>query len=267
MLAGMHPFKKDTGMDTAGAILKDAPQSLGDVRADTPSLLQHIVKKMLAKDRRDRYQSIHEVQTDLKELLEDSDRPAPATGRRLKSLYWLAATALVVVGAGTWAFLRFYPREAALPPPRIVPVTTSGAENPSLSPGGNWVAYHWKGEKEANSHIWNAKPVAIMCFYDFATRRVRNLAPMQSGPAFQPEAGLSVSLDGKWLVYSGGFGTQDVRPEEFPLGTALPLGRLRTRVPHLGSVGRLESFRKWFRRNCLGRARIHPLQCRSSGQD
>ena len=57
---------------------------------------------------------------------------------------------------------------------------------------------------------WNAKPVAIMCFYDFATRRVRSLAPVHSGPAFQPEKGLSVSPDGKWLVYSGGFGTQDV---------------------------------------------------------
>ncbi len=79
MLAGIHPFKRETGMDTAGAILKDAPQPLGELRPDVPVLLQHIVKRMLAKDSADRYLSIHEVQTDLKELLEEPDRPAPGT--------------------------------------------------------------------------------------------------------------------------------------------------------------------------------------------
>ena len=156
MLAGVHPFKKETGMDTASAILKDTPQPLGELRPDTPVLLQHIVKKMLAKDPQDRYPSIHDVRTDLRELLEDSNRPVPGNRRRRKLLYWIAATALVVVGAGIWTFFQFFPREVALPPPRIVPVTTSGGEKayPSLSPDGNWIAFHWRGEKRDNWDIY-----------------------------------------------------------------------------------------------------------------
>jgi serine/threonine protein kinase len=142
MLAGVHPFKKQTGMDTAGAILRDTPQLLGELRPDSPALLQHIVKKMLAKDPNDRYSSIHEVQTDLRELLEDSNRPGHMKRRGLQSLFWIAATVLVVVGTGIWTIFQFFPREAALPPPRIVPVTTSGGAKPLFeifagrNPGG-----------------------------------------------------------------------------------------------------------------------------------
>ncbi len=156
MLAGVHPFKKETGMDTASAILNATPKPLVDLRPDVPGLLQHIVKKMLAKDPQDRYPSIHDVRTDLKELLEASDRPAMGKRRRLKPLYWIAASALVVAGAGIWAFIQFFPRETALPPLRIVPVTTTGGRKafPSLSPDGNWIAFAWMGEKGDNWDIY-----------------------------------------------------------------------------------------------------------------
>ncbi len=106
MLAGVHPFKKKAAMDTAGAILNSAPQPLGELRTDVPGLLQHIVTKMLAKDPHDRYPSMHDLRTDLTELLEDSGRPARGKTRRPKPLYWIAAISLVVVAAGTWTFLR-----------------------------------------------------------------------------------------------------------------------------------------------------------------
>jgi hypothetical protein len=156
MLAGVHPFKKQTGMDTASAILKDTPPPLGELRPDIPVLLQHIVKKMLAKDPNDRYSSIHEVQTDLKELIEEPDRPALGKRRRLKPLYWIAATALVVVYVGIRTFLQFFPRKVRLPPPMFVPVTAFGGakDYPSLSPDGNWIAFQWKGEKQDNWDIY-----------------------------------------------------------------------------------------------------------------
>ena len=68
MPAGIHPFKKGTGMDTASAILNSSPQPLGELCPDVPGLLQHIVKMMLAKDPHDRYPSIHDVRIDLREL-------------------------------------------------------------------------------------------------------------------------------------------------------------------------------------------------------
>jgi len=199
MLAGSHPFKRDTGMDTASAILKDAPRPLGEVRADTPGLLQHIVRKMLAKDARDRYSSIHEVQTDLKELVEESDRPTPKKRRRLKPLYWIAATALAVVSAGIWVFFRFYPREAALPPPRIVLVTTTAGEkgNPSLSPDGNWIAFQWDGETRDNLDIY-VKELDGRGFNRLTTDPAEDCCPAWS-PDGRQVAFLRRSVD-RWIL-------------------------------------------------------------------
>jgi len=199
MLAGVHPFKKPTGMDTAVAILKDTPQPLGELRPDIPVLLQHIVKKMLAKDPNDRYMSIHEVQTDLRELMEESNRPAQGKRRGLKPLYWIAATALVVIGAGIWTFFHFFPRGAALPPQRFVPVTTSGgAFGPSLSPDGNWIAFNWRGEKRDNWDIY-VKELDGPGFNRLTTDPADDRAPAWS-PDGRQIAFLRAS-GGRWIWY------------------------------------------------------------------
>ncbi len=156
MLAGVHPFKKPTGMDTAGAILKDTPQPIGELRPDIPVLLQHTVKKMLAKDPQDRYPSIHDLRTDLNDLLEEPNRPIRGKNRGLKPIYWITAAVLVIAGAGIWAFFKYFPRGDAMPPPKFVPVTSSGTSkgSPAISPDGNWIAFHWRGEKQDNWDIY-----------------------------------------------------------------------------------------------------------------
>jgi Tol biopolymer transport system component/serine/threonine protein kinase len=200
MLAGVHPFKKKTGMDTASAILNSVPQPLSELRPDTPGLLQHIVKKMLAKDPKDRYPSMHDVRTDLRELMEESNRPARGNRRGLKPLYWIAATALVVVGAGIWTFFHFFSRGAALPPPRFVPVTTSGGEkaSPSLSPDGNWVAFAWTGEKQDNWDIY-VKEVEGPGFNRLTTDPAEDFFPAWS-PDGRQIAFVRASGD-RWILY------------------------------------------------------------------
>ena len=49
-----------------------SPPPLTRYTEDIPVLLQHTVRKMLAKEPDDRYQLIHEVRTNLGELLEES---------------------------------------------------------------------------------------------------------------------------------------------------------------------------------------------------
>ena len=156
MLAGIHPFKKKTGMDTASAILNAAPQPLGEFRPDVPVLLQYTVKKMLAKDPHDRYASIHDVRIDLEGLQEGSDQPPLEKHIRLKPSFWAAVAALVLIAAGIRGFFLFFPREAALPRVKTVPATISGGEKnfPSLSHDGNWVAFQWNGEKQDNFDIY-----------------------------------------------------------------------------------------------------------------
>jgi Tol biopolymer transport system component len=56
----------------------------------------------------------------------------------------------------------------------------------------------------------NAKPVATICLYDLATRRVRSLAPVSGDPGYRIDIGLSVSPQEEWLLYSGGIFTSNI---------------------------------------------------------
>ena len=71
MLTGVHPFKKDTAVETANSILNDVPRLVAAHVDDPPVLLQHTVKKMLAKETGRRYQLIHDVRTDLADLVSE----------------------------------------------------------------------------------------------------------------------------------------------------------------------------------------------------
>ena len=72
MLTGVNPFKGDTSVDTSHAILGETPPPLTRYTEGIPVLLQHTVRKMLAKEADRRFQLIHDVRTDLGELIEES---------------------------------------------------------------------------------------------------------------------------------------------------------------------------------------------------
>jgi hypothetical protein len=57
---------------------------------------------------------------------------------------------------------------------------------------------------------FDAKPMATICLYDFAQRRVKNLAPISNNPGYEASNGVSISPGGRWLVYSGGIVTSDI---------------------------------------------------------
>ena len=71
MLTGVNPFKGDTSVDTSHAIVGETPPPLTRYTEDIPALLQHTVKKMLAKEPDRRYQLIHDVRIDLSEVIDD----------------------------------------------------------------------------------------------------------------------------------------------------------------------------------------------------
>jgi len=128
MLAGTHPFRKKTGMDTASAILTTLPQPLDHLRPDIPSCLQRIVTRALEKDPKSRYSSAHEIQGDLRKCQESL--LIPETGRlSVRSLLRqarrrrMAVPALVILLAigflSFWALKRQarirWAREEAIP--------------------------------------------------------------------------------------------------------------------------------------------------------
>jgi len=69
MITGVHPFREE-GRETAGLILYTNPPPLARYTAGIPEILEHTVGKMLTKDLNKRYQSVHEVLTNLHQLME-----------------------------------------------------------------------------------------------------------------------------------------------------------------------------------------------------
>jgi len=149
MATGQRPFKGDSNVSLLSAVLRDTPPLVTDLRSDLPRDLGRIVKRCLAKDPEERYQSAKDLRNDLKALKEDSDSAeiarrdpiaTPASGvsgpatavsatevpRRGSRWIWIATAAVVVLAAGVLA------ARWASPPskPRVTAthqITTDGA--------------------------------------------------------------------------------------------------------------------------------------------
>jgi len=122
MLTGIDPLKKSTPMDTANAVLNEIPPPLARYARDAPELLQHTVGKMLAKGPEDRFQSVHEVRTDLIGILRGgrdvaTAEPGRSVVTRLRPV-WLTLVALILIftiaATSWWVQDRFFtsPAEA-----------------------------------------------------------------------------------------------------------------------------------------------------------
>jgi len=80
LLGRRHPFRRETTADTLSAILGDPP----DLRGDLPQGLMVMIRRLLAKDREERYESMQQVRSDLARMAATSLAPeneAPAEDR------------------------------------------------------------------------------------------------------------------------------------------------------------------------------------------
>lgn len=179
MVTGSTPFSGETTSHITVAILEKEPASMVGIAPSVPRELQRIVRKSLAKDRHERYQTARDLLIDLKSLTQELDaankldrsaapestdervvargtvkppsqtngfQSGPSASRSWHPFHKIPATARVLFGLLLTAFLiwYFWPRGNTTPPPLIaIPLTTDpGYEGmPSLSPDGNYVAY------------------------------------------------------------------------------------------------------------------------------
>ncbi|MEE8349503.1 MAG: serine/threonine-protein kinase, partial [Acidobacteriota bacterium] len=150
MLTGVHPFKKDGHIDTAKAVLSDTSPPLSRYAEDVPVLLQHTVKKMLAKEPGERYQLVHDVKTDLGEIIVISGESAlnseVLTAASAKpSYFWpVVAGGLMLVVMLALAF--FWPFTAAPPEGPIDSIAVLLFENQSGDPDLNYLSEGIAGE-------------------------------------------------------------------------------------------------------------------------
>jgi len=76
MATGRLPFSGDTVTETIDRIAHSQPEAIGRLNYDVPPELEVIIKKALRKDREERYQRIHDLLVDLRELKRESDLAA-----------------------------------------------------------------------------------------------------------------------------------------------------------------------------------------------
>jgi len=152
MLTGVNPFKGDTSVDTSHAILGETPPPLTRYTEEIPVLLQHTVKKMLAKEPDQRYQLIHDVRTDLGELREDSGDSirgmttgVPSIGGWKRAITW-SITAAVIAIAGWALWSPTVPTSKPLTKVVIItpdnaPLADSRFNQVAISPDGRTIVY------------------------------------------------------------------------------------------------------------------------------
>jgi len=162
MISAVHPFLKTEAMETAGAILKDAPPPLARYREEVSEVLQHLVRKMLAKEPKSRYQLAHDIHTDLVALQQDPGPAAVLAGQiqmtppaRWQSLLPWAVSGLLAVFVVLLAFWRPWESSPEPEPPRRLEVSigadasffdVEGETAAVLSPDGSLLAFVARSE-------------------------------------------------------------------------------------------------------------------------
>ncbi|MBI4454402.1 MAG: PD40 domain-containing protein [Acidobacteria bacterium] len=155
MATGTLPFRGNTSPAVFDAILHKIPTPLTRLNPELPDELEHIINKALEKDRKLRYQSAAEIQTDLARLRRDSESGssstfAPSAFRALPRYRVAVSLALgaVLLAAILWVLLPRTDRESSevrlsLKKAAFTQLTTQPGEElfPSLAPDGKSVAY------------------------------------------------------------------------------------------------------------------------------
>ena len=143
MLTGKRAFEGKSQLSVASAILEKDPAPIGTMKPMTPPGLVHVVKKCLAKDRDERWQSSSDLKSELNWVVESGSQtgaPAFAVTKRSKRerVAWAAVAVSVVA---LLAVLAAFLGQVSLRPPLLISSVTPppGAQFvglPKVSPDG-----------------------------------------------------------------------------------------------------------------------------------
>ncbi len=157
--AGRRPFVGDSSVDTLHKVIHDDPAPLQDLIPDAPPELRRIIRKCLAKDPDERYQSAKDLAIDLRELKREIDSQprgmaaiaAPARNRGV----WMGAglVALLVVIAAMVIPFRHRTTASNKTPMSVARITANGnVIGATISPDGEYIAYAYS---DAGKHsLW-----------------------------------------------------------------------------------------------------------------
>ncbi|MCH8947732.1 MAG: winged helix-turn-helix domain-containing protein [Acidobacteria bacterium] len=136
----------DHSLNTAISKIREA---LGDL-ADNPRFVETLPRRG--------YRFIAPVEESGQASEPEATMPVPPLPwwRTTRRPFWSAVLLAVVIGGAAWFQFFRAPSKSALPPMRVVPLTTlPGSEfDPALSPDGNHLAFSWDGETGDNVDIY-----------------------------------------------------------------------------------------------------------------
>jgi Tol biopolymer transport system component/tRNA A-37 threonylcarbamoyl transferase component Bud32 len=195
MVTGARPFHGETPMSTIGAILKDEPASITELKQSLPRHAGRIIRRCLAKNPDRRYQTALELRNELEELkreVESGEHAADSRGAETRARWstrrWVAlGVGVVLVVLAPWAIRRWLEQEAPATVYTPVPITSSiGVEyDVNWSPEGEFIAF---GRVREGSSDVMVQPVSG------GEAEVRAGGPGdQAAPRWSP--------DGKYLAY------------------------------------------------------------------
>jgi serine/threonine protein kinase len=166
MATGKAAFAGKSRASLIAAILSSEPPPISTLQPMTPPALDRVIKRCLAKDPDDRWQSAGDLASELRWIAEGGSQagvPAPLVAHRTNRARWawLAAAvfAALVVAAGLLYFRNnensLKSLQAYLPPPENTSYFFTGdsAGFPVLSPQGDRLAFVATDER-ANRLIW-----------------------------------------------------------------------------------------------------------------
>jgi Tol biopolymer transport system component/predicted Ser/Thr protein kinase len=204
MITGEPPFKGETAADLFAVILTAEPQPLSQNAPDAPAELERILRKALAKDSRDRYQSVRDLQIDLQMLRQDSESnaaarqhlsgssavaqaPASSIAAPAAKRWRVAGAAMIalLIAAATWFGLNRPGESFRLSDLRLTELTSlrisvgSNLSRLSFSPDGKLIAYSLGGME--GSHLW------IMQLIGGQPKRVTDSEWNASNPVWSPD--------------------------------------------------------------------------------
>ena len=165
MLTGRKAFSGRTPASLIGAILKDQPPPVSLVQPLTPQPLDHIVRRCLAKNADDRWQTARDLRAELQWVVESDsqaqlERRPPARRARAEHLAWAAVT-LFLSAALAWTTFRGPPgnglRRVNLAVPPALQLGGAGGDRlVAISPDGRHVAFVARSEGSHQIYLRSA---------------------------------------------------------------------------------------------------------------
>jgi serine/threonine protein kinase/tetratricopeptide (TPR) repeat protein len=128
MTSGIHPFSKESPIETLSSILRDPTPPVSVRPKVVNPVLTPILRRALAKDRASRYQKVSELVVDIRKLLRET-----VGGPRLLFRGWqLVAGAVLIIAmliTGAWVLFRRGPPSSQEPGSKTISVLVANFEN------------------------------------------------------------------------------------------------------------------------------------------